>query len=349
MLINHNNPSIDRLGIAGALATHVLTGGFLGEGRKTLELEAKLARIVGAKYSFMVNNGTTALLMALLVAGVKAGDEVLVPDLTMVATMNVVRLIGAIPVPVDVEEKTLCLDISRAQLSDKTKAMIYVTFNGRGVHKRIQQFCDDNKLFLINDDAQSLGSSYTDGYMMGSKELCCMSFALSKIVTTGQGGCLFTRNADIAEKIHRLKNFGRLSSSSDDWSNFGINAKFSDLLSIVGLNQLKSYKKKVEYSKKRYEMYRYLLKADVKFIPTELRYYNPWMTDIYVDNRKEVMEFLRDCGIETRPIFSPMHSILGLPDWDYKVATEYSKKGIYLPNCELEDVDYVCDRIKEIV
>ena len=147
--------------------------GFITEYEKTAYFEKLIASYTGVKHCVVVNNGTISLTLAAMAAGVQTGDEVIVPNYTMVATPNSLKLIGAKPVFVDVEPDTLCLDIDlvRKAITSKTKAIILVSANGRYPSSGISSFeklCFDEKIILIEDAAQSLGSSYSDGRHIGS-------------------------------------------------------------------------------------------------------------------------------------------------------------------------------------
>ena len=151
--------------------------------------------------------------LACLASGLSAGDEVLVPNYTMVATPNSLRLFGAVPIFVDVEPQTLCIDLDLATkaITPKTKAVMLMSANGRYPRKKIteiKKFLQDFNLILIEDAAQSLGSTFPNGLhigRLGSLE----AFSFSKIISTGQGGALVTDDDGLALKARRLKDFGR--------------------------------------------------------------------------------------------------------------------------------------------
>jgi perosamine synthetase len=169
--------------------SYINSGGWMTEYKKTEEFENKIKEFLGVKYCSVVNNGTISLSLALLAGGIEPGDEVLVPNITMIATANAVRLIGAIPIFVDISPDTLCMDLYDAfnKLTSKTKALIYVTLNGRSqqpVH--MSNFCITHKLLYISDDAQSFGSCYSDGSKIGTNgDISSFSFSMPKIITTG--------------------------------------------------------------------------------------------------------------------------------------------------------------------
>lgn len=228
-----------------AIDEYMLEGGYITEFKRTQQFERMIAEFTGAKDCIVVNNGTISLTLAAIATGIKAGDEVIVPNYTMIATPNSVRMFGATPVFVDVERETLCLDIGlvREAITSNTKAIMLVSANGRYPKAGINAFkelADRHKLVLIEDAAQSLGSRYPDGRHIGRVgKVGSFSFSAPKIISTGQGGALITDDDDVALRLRRLKDFGRSGGGNDihDW--VGYNFKFTDLQACVGIEQMK--------------------------------------------------------------------------------------------------------------
>ena len=187
------------------------------------------------------NNTST---LAALALDIKPGDEVIVPNFTMVATPNSIKMIGAKPIFVDVEEETLCIDIEKIKevINNKTKAIMLVSANGRYPKTNIEEYVDLANKFdikIIEDTAQSLGSFLSDGTHVGLKgSIGEVSFSMPKIITTGQGGALFTNNEKYAEKIALLKNFGRASSGNDIHKVIE-DSKFTEMQAAIGVEQMK--------------------------------------------------------------------------------------------------------------
>ena len=155
-----------------ALVQYMESGGWVTEFQKTNTFETTIKAFTGSKHCIVVNNGTISLSLAALACGIGPGDEVIVPNYTMIATPNALKLIGASPVFVDVEAETLCLDfhLLESAVTTKTKAIILVTANGRYPNidiNKFETFCKNNRLILIEDAAQSLGSFFPDGRHMG--------------------------------------------------------------------------------------------------------------------------------------------------------------------------------------
>lgn len=333
-------PSFDRKE-ADAVYSYMKSGGWITEFRKTQELEEEICRYTGAKYCVMTNNGTISLTLALLALGVKPSSEVLVPNLTMIATPNSAVLIGIKPILVDVEKDTLCLDLEKAQkaITKRTKAVIYVSCNGRSDDMRkVTKFCHDNNLQLIEDAAQSLGS-YWEGKHLGTfGSIGSFSFSVPKIITTGQGGALVTDDRKLYKKIKRLKDFGRDQGGIDIHDSWGWNFKFTDLQAVIGLEQMKKLKTRVIRKKQIYQKYYQLLSGinQIQFIATDLKNTTPWFVDIYINDPDNLLEYLKKKGIGSRRIY-PAISSQKIYKNEYKnkkftISEEIAGKGLWLPS-----------------
>jgi len=358
-MINQFEPLLDTADLKARFSEYFDSGGYITEYKKTAEFENKIKEFLEVKHCFMVNNGTISLSLALLAMGVGPGDEVLVPDITMIATPNAVRFIGATPVLVDVSATTLCMNLDKARdkITPKTKAIIYVTLHGRS-HvdpSLIKEFCFLHNLAYISDDAQSLGSRYSNGERIGRYgDVSSFSFSMPKIITTGQGGCLVTNDDKVADKIKKLKDFGRTGGGLDIHDEFGVNCKFTELQAIVGLSQFRDIHTRIARKREMYLMYECALRevSQVTMLDMDLSYVTPWFIDIYVENREDLAKFLLDAGIKTRPIYPAIHSqkIYSFYGMDFPVATKMSSMGLWLPSSPgltNDQLIAVCSKIKE--
>lgn len=356
-MIPQFEPSFDAADLKSLFNEYFDSGGWMTEFKKTAELEDLIKDFLGVKHCFMVNNGTISLSLALLAVGVKPGDEVLVPDLTMIATPNAVRLIGAVPILVDVDPVNLCMDLDKAYnlVSNRTKAFIYVTLHGRSANlSDMREFSFQLKLHHISDDAQSFGSRYPNGDRIGrSGDVSSFSFSMPKIITTGQGGCLVTNDDELAYRIKKLKDFGRTGGGLDVHDEFGINCKFTEMQALVGLSQFKDINARIAQKRLMFNMYRAHLKnvPQVTILDTDLSYVTPWFMDVYVDERDNLAKFLLASGIKTRAIYPPIHSqkCYDVAE-DFPVAIKAASRGIWLPSSlslKDDEILFICDKIKE--
>jgi len=344
-----------------AMMEYLNSGGWLTEYKKTREFERMIADYVGSKYASVVSNGTVSLVIALMALGIGRGDEVIVPDYTMIASANAVVLAGAKPVLVDIDRTNLCLDLDlvKEAVTPKTKAIMLVTINGRYPEmEKFTEFAEDNGLYLIEDAAQSLGSRYKGKHLGTFGDVGSFSFSAPKIITTGQGGALVTDNEELYHKILKIKDFGRSRSGVDYHEIMGFNAKFTDLQAVIGIEQMKKLDWRVKRKKEMYRLYKDLLEdaEGIEFIDTNLEDTSPWFIDILVSGGKEVrdklMSFLDKRGIGTRPFYPAIHTQPPY-SWvkgDFKNAEYISEHGLWLPSSSFlsdEDIKYVCERIKE--
>ena len=199
-------------GAEEALLREVLESNYLNEGEFTERFERAVARRVGAKHAVATTSGTSALFLSLAAAGVGPGDEVLVPDVTFIATANAVSLAGAKPVLVDIDPHNLCMDPAamEAAITARTKAVVPVHISGRAGHlPRLVAVARARGLALIEDAAEALGSSLL-GTSLGTYGLAgCFSFSPNKTITTGQGGMVVTDDDALVIRLRELKDQGR--------------------------------------------------------------------------------------------------------------------------------------------
>ena len=342
-----------------AMAEYLDSGGWLTEFEKTKEFERRIAEYVGSKYAAVVTNGTVSLAIATMALDIKGEDEVIVPDYTMIASANAVVLAGVKPVFADIDPKNLCLDFEKMKsaVTPRTKAVMLVTINGRYPEiEKFTRFCAENNLYLIEDAAQSFGSKYKGKYLGTFGTIGSFSFSPHKIITTGQGGCLVTNDEKLYQKILKIKDFGRTKSGVDYHETMGFNFKFTDLQSVIGIEQIKKIEWRVKRKKEIYSKYRELLNdiKDIKFVKTNLEDTAPWFIDILVaeDIRDKLAEFLKNKGIGTRPFYPAIHTHPPY-SWvrgDFKNSEDVSKKGLWLPSSlglKDEEIKYVCQSIKE--
>lgn len=324
-----------------AINDYMLEQGFLTEFKRTQFFEESIAKFTGAKHCIVVNNGTISLTLAALALGITHGDEVLVPNYTMVATPNSIKMIGATPIFIDVCPSTLWMDFELMQkhITKKTRAIILVSPNGRSPNIDIGkylEFSSANGIPIIEDAAQSLGSYYNDGKHIGTKgDIGSFSFSMPKIITTGQGGALITDSDELAIKLRRLKDFGRSSGGLDYHETIGFNSKFTELQAVIGLEQMKKLPERVALKK---EIWSYLNKNLADLEGFELFYndtslVSPWFIDSLCERRDDLKAYLAKNGIGSREMYPPLneqpcYKING----NFPVSKEIGKSGLWLPS-----------------
>lgn len=342
-----------------AICEYMDEDGFITEFKRTEQFELMIAEYTGARHCIVVNNGTISLTLAALAAGVQANDEVIVPNYTMIATPNSVKMFGAIPVFVDVEPETLCLDLAKVKqaITPKTRAIMLVSANGRYPSVGIgafEQLAREHNLVLIEDSAQSLGSFYPDGRHVGRAGVIgSFSFSAPKIISTGQGGALITDDDALAAKLRRLKDFGRSGGGNDIHGTIGYNFKFTELQAVIGIEQMKKLPARVERKKEIWLRYATNLEglAEVRLFDHDLKRTTPWFIDALVEQREALIDYLKSANIGTRVMYPPINMQKAYQvSGDHPTSQRVGMHGLWLPSAiQLtdEEIDRICAAIRE--
>lgn len=336
------------------------------KGKYIDKFESKFARFVGAKHAIAVANGTVALHVALLGLGIGEGDEVIMPTLSYIATANSVKYCSAIPVFVDSEDITMNIDVSliEEKITSKTKAIMPVHLYGHAVDMDpVLKLAKRYKLFVIEDAAEGVGAYYKGKHVGPLGDVGIFSFFGNKNITTGEGGMVVTNNSRLAEKIRILKGQG-MDPKKRYWHPIiGYNYRMTNIQAAIGLAQLENIKWHLKRRKEIAELYDKELKSEENKIqlPVSKPYARNgyWMYSIILkDNvslsRNQAMKKLEKKGIETRPVFYPVHT---MPPYfesgdKYPVAKKLSDRGINLPTHGLlkpDQIRFICNNIKNIL
>ena len=324
----------------------IKSGAWLTEFKKTKEFEKNICSLLKTKHCHAVPNGTLGLILALKAVGISVGDYVAIPALTMIATANAVTMLGAHPVFVDTDTNG-CMDIYN--LKQDVDAVLYVSLNGRaGNIKDVVDYCKYKEIYLIEDACQSLGSMVGETHLGTLGDLGVYSLSPHKIISTGQGGLIVTNNDYLAKQVKHLKDFGRVEAGIDEHRFFGINAKFTDLQAVIGIQQLKYLKDRAEVKKLIYAHYEEKLGKYMK--PHKG---TPWFVDIYINCSKELQQFLLSEGIETRLMYPIIPHQDCYQEWgSYPNAQDISYNGLWLPSSldlTTKEIDLICHKILEFL
>lgn len=331
------------------------------------EFEEGFAKFCGSKHGVAVMNGTVALQLALAALGIREGDEVIVPDLTFVATANAVRYVGAKPVFVDAELSTWNIDPEKiaAAVTKKTKAIIPVHLYGHPCDMDpILEIAKQHNLFVIEDAAEAHGAEYKGRKVGSLGSICCFSFYGNKIITTGEGGMCITNDSKLAGRMHFLKDHAMRPEKRYWHPEMGFNFRMTNVQAAIGVAQLEQIEKFIVMKRRNAQLYKSLLQS-IKGLTMQPEM--PWAKNVYWMHsvlvgeeefgcsRDELMARLKEKGIDTRPFFYPMHQLPmyshGHSDRDFPVAAELSRSGINLPSsAKLSegDIRQVCSAIAEI-
>lgn len=319
--------------------------------------EAAVADSVGVEHAIATVNGTTALHLALVALGIGAGDEVIVPSLTFVATANAVKYCGATPVFADVSPDNWCIDsttVTRA-LTARTRAVLAVHLFGNVADVNdITASLNGNNLLFVEDAAEAQGGSI-NGQLAGSLgDAGCFSFYGNKIITTGEGGMVVTDSSEVAERARKLRDHG-MDSTRPYWHDeIGFNYRMTNVQAAIGVAQMEHI---AEITAKRhmvFNWYRERLSGEehvsLQPVPNGTQQ-APWFFTILL-NRADtttVRARMSETGVETRPMFTPMHK---LPIYEsgqqFPVSEDIAARGMYLPTfagMSESQADRVCEEL----
>ena len=306
--------------------------------------ETEFARFCGVRHAVAVSSGTSALHLALAALGVSAGDEVIVPTVTYVATANAVRYCGATPVLADVTAPALTLDPADAErrITPRTRGIVPVHLFGHPADMTaINEIAGRHRLFVLEDAAEAHGAEWR-GHKAGGLGTCgAFSFFGNKIVTTGEGGMVTTDDDALAARIRLLRGQGMDPGQRYWCSVMGYNYRMTNIQAAIGLAQMESIDSALAARIRIVGWYDRHLRPlrDVLVLPTANRHvrhafwmYAVWLRDGDGVARDAVMRRLDDAGIETRPAFPPLHTLPPYRDPRcYPVADTWAPRGICLP------------------
>ncbi len=313
-------------------------------GKYIAEFEGRFADFCGVRHGIAVSNGTTALHLALVALGIGAGDEVIVPTLTFIATANAVRYTGATPIFADSEAETWNLDpqdVAR-RITPRTKAIIPVHIYGHPADMTpLLELARQHGLHVIEDAAEAHGALYKGKRVGSLGEINAFSFYGNKIITTGEGGLLTTDNDALDEKVRFLRDHA-MSPERRYWhTEIGYNYRMTNLQAALGVAQMERIEEFIAKKRHIAQTYNQGLREITSItLPPEASWAASvyWMYSILLArdfplSRDEVMARLRHQNIDSRPFFYPIHiqppyqAGISLP-----VAEDLSRRGINLPS-----------------
>ncbi len=332
------------------------------EGPKSKAFVGEMLKMTGSKYAVLAPNGTLSLYIALMVLGVGPGDEVIVPDFTMIASSNAVFLTGAKPVFVDVAIDDLNIDVKKIEkaITKKTKAIMPVHIYGASCDMdAIMAIAKKHKLLIVEDACQGHGLFYKNKHVGTFGIAGCFSFFADKTFTTGgEGGMIVTDSKEVYEKLLYFRNQGRLNSGSFMHPQIGYNFRMTDLQCAVGLAQIRKFDKILNKRLKNHSIYEKYLSGvkEVRVIkPFSYSNFVPFRLNIFCENLAQLMEFLVKNGIQTRGMFYPLHQqpcykMYSYNDKDFPNSIYAYDHGLSLPvyySLKESQIRYICSTIKK--
>jgi perosamine synthetase len=342
--------------------TRAVASGYVSTvGPLVAEFEERFAAYVGAQYAVATVNGTSAIHLALRLLGIGPGDEVIVPALTFVGTVNPVVYAGATPVAVDVDPQTWNISVNALEkaVTERTRAVIPVHLYGNPADMTaVGEIARRYGLYIIEDAAEALGATFRDRHVGTLGDLGVFSFNGNKVMTTGGGGMLVTDDRDMAARARLLVNQGRASGMIEyEHQEIGYNYRLTNLQAALGLAQMERLPEFLVVKRRNAALYR----QELQGVPglqwqTELEgaKSNWWLFSILIDGQEygmekgAVAERLLAAGVQVRPLFRPLACQPAYTQYGFKkcaVSELLFSKGLNLPSATSlteEDVLEVC-------
>jgi perosamine synthetase len=368
-------PYLDKEDAQNAYDT-ILTG-WVTQGPRVQEFEEKFANYVGSKYAVALSNCTTALHLAMIVAGVTADDEVICPSMSYVATANSIRYVGAKVVFAEVNPTTYNIDVDdvRKKITSKTKAILIVHQIGMPADiDAFKDLCNEKNLVLIEDAACAAGSSYKGNKIGSHADLVCFSFHPRKVITTGDGGMITTNNEAYRDRIKLLRQHAmsindRIRHESDkvifeDHVELGYNYRMTDIQAAVGIKQLEKLDFIVaERRKVAFKYHQAFKDINCIRIPIEdngyfsnYQSYSVYLKPACKISRNDLMQALLDEGISTRRGVTTAHRETAYKNYQSNyslpISEDTSDRSIVLPlfyPMTDNEINYVIDHFIRLV
>ena len=343
----------------------VKTGWVSSVGAYVTRFEEDLAKFVGVKRAVAVVNGTAALHIALKIVGIEANDEVLMPSLTFIATANAVSYLQVVPHFVDVNEETLGVDplkleaylaeiaelrngeLYNKQTNRRIKALVPMhTFGHPCMMDKLVALCEKYQLVLVEDAAESLGSYYKGKHTGTFGKVSAMSFNGNKIITTGGGGAILTDDEELADYAKHITTTAKVPHRWEfNHDEIGFNYRMPNINAALGCAQLEKLPEFIVQKQKLVEFYegQVVNIEEIRLLkePIETKS-NYWLQTILLGepyNRDEVLNFLNEQGIMSRPMWTPMHELAmykTCPRMDLSMTEQLKQKVINIPSTPIE-------------
>ncbi len=349
--------------------TDAVSNGWISSAGKYIEkYENTFAEYCGVKYAVAVCNGTVALHLALVSLGIESGDEVIIPDFTMIASAFAVCYTGALPVFVDADNNTWNIDVTKIEnkINSKTKAIMPVHIYGNICNMdKIREIADKYNLLIIEDAAEAHGAEYKGRKAGSLSNMAAFSFFANKNITTGEGGIVVTDNEDLYKKAKYYKNMSFPLNGTRNYlhEHIGYNYRMSNLHAAIGLAQVEKADYYRDLRINNHLFYRKYL-SDCNGIIFQFDEKDSlnchWMNSILIDpieygkDREAIMDYLKKNGIDTRLLFNGMHRQPSLKKYgcncvdEFQVTDNLSKNGFYLPSSSglaKNDIKRICNLI----
>lgn len=317
------------------------------------------------KYAVSVNSGTSALFLALKALNIGPGDEVIIPTFTMIATINAVVWVGAEPVLVDCQSRknwNISIEQIEKKITKKTKAIIAVHVYGyMNDMDKLNFLAKKHNLYLIEDAAETMGSVFKGKNAGSLSDISCFSLYSNKIITTGNGGVLCTKDKNIYHLVKKLSFFDFNEKTHFKHNLIGYNLVLSGLQAALGFSQIKKFKKMLKKRQLVFSWYKKFLadNQNISFIePINESKSNYWFPAIIFKDRyikKKLIVKLNQLKIETRDFFMPIHLQPvyknKFKNEKYPISEYFYHHGLLLPSffkITKKEIEYICKIINQV-
>lgn len=329
------------------------------------KFEEQFAEYVGSSFAIATSSCTGALQISLMTLGIGEGDEVLVPDLTWVASATAIRDTGAKPIFVDVELDSWNIDSKKLnnKVTPKTKAIVVVHMYGASARmNEVMEFARRKNLYVVEDAAPAIGAKWNGKSCGTFGSFGCYSFQGAKLLVTGEGGMIVTDDEDLYKKARKIWDQGRNPNKTFWIDEVGVKFKMSNLQAAIGLAQIERADENISMKRRIFSRYEENLKSVKNIILNKEVAYSKsiyWMTSLRLletsrIDQKNLISTLKELNIDSRPVFP---AISQYPIWGETVQPEQNAKligstsinlpsGVGLSNAQ---IDYICDKIISLV
>jgi perosamine synthetase len=344
------------------------SGWISSSGKFIDEFESQWSEICQTKYTLAVSNGTVALHLILKALEIGPGDEVILPSMTFISCANAITYVGAKPVFADVEIGTWGLDPLKVNslITNKTKAIMAVHLYGFPADMRsLRTICDENSLFLIEDSAEAPFAEVSGKRTGSLGDVASFSFYGNKIITCGEGGAVTTSDIELYKKMKQLRGQGLDPERRYFFPVIGFNFRLTNLQCAILVGQIANSTKMIERRREIYNKYDQFFRDDSRFVVQELDpdiTISPWLYTFVIKNfdlakRDKLIQDLNSKGIETRPIFIPIHTLPPYINSDLNASnldiTEFlGERGLSIPTfsgMRDNDIDRVVNEIGKLL
>ena len=328
------------------------------------KLEADLVRNFNVTFCSTISSGTSALESALFSLNLKRGDEVIVPSFTIVSCINVILRLGLKPHIIDVDKDTWCLNLSilKKHVTRKTKALIYVHIFGNSDQiDLVSKYCKSNKIFLIEDCAESMFTKYKNQYTGTFGDVSTFSLYSNKLISSGEGGFVLTNNKKFYKRIESYKNLFFGKKDRFNHKDMGFNYRMTNIQSAIAWQELQIKEKYINinnYIGKKYFKYLDMNKFTIQKISKDCDHIF-WMVPILFNkkvNIKKIQAHLLNIGIDTRRLFKPLSKMSYLKNFNVKISLTPNSnfiydRGIYIPsghNLKNKDIKHISEQLNKL-